>query len=165
MKKITLISLIAIAVLGLTSCKCSKNSSNMDKSTSQITSVIQGTVARNYFFNNNVSTPDGAEEFVITSQSDFDKYFSPAAFMGTDGEPTKIDFKKQSALCVVLDETNIEKRLDFIEITSQSDGSITCNYCLMMGRKQSFTTRPCLIVLDDKKQAAKGANFHRVFVR
>ena len=146
-------------------CKCTKHNADMSGTNLENTSELYGTVARNYFVRNDITMTPQEEEFIIDSQSDFDKYFSPAAVMGKDGEPTKIDFNTQIDLCVVLDETDIFKKLYFIDMTRKNDGQIICNYRLTLGRKQSFTIRPCLIVLLDKSKVTNGVGFNRVFVR
>lgn len=165
MKKRVFISFYFFVVIIFFSCGNNKIITEKNKLQTDTTFITNNIVARNYFFNNNATPPNDRGEFVVDSQEDFDKYFSPAAFMGKDGEPTKIDFSKQTALCIVLEESNILKRLDFIDITSKAEGSITCNYRLTLGQKQSYTTRPCLIVIVDKDKASKGVDFHRVFVR
>src|SRR5262245_32199737 len=65
-------------------------------SNGQVTTVATGrtvpyTIAQRYFVNNTYHDGDLADP-KITSQAEFNKFFSAAAIMGKNGRPTKIDF-------------------------------------------------------------------------
>lgn len=165
MKKTIIVLFITLLVMIVSSCSCTKKSSNGNTVDNKTVNTIETTIAKNYFFKNDVSTPENKEEFIIKTQEEFDRYFSPAAFMGKDGEVTKIDFNKQVALCVVLGETPIDKRLGFVDVKPNEDNGITYTYSLTIGKKIDYNIRPCLIVLIDKKLSEKGVEFHRLFVR
>ena len=165
MKHSIIISIAAAIALIAAGCACNKTKNNTAKTDLQPSSVIEATVARNYFVNNTFSDSEDKEEYIITTKQKFNTVFSPAAFMGKDGEVTEIDFKKQFVLCVVLNATDIHKDLQLIEVKSDNDGGIVCNYRLVMGRKQSYMSRQCLIVVLDRKYIDKKISFHRVFVR
>ena len=155
MKRIRFACCVILSLLFFGACKCTKTDTNMNESHIESSSELKGVVAGNYFVRNDFAIHNHDEEFVITTQSDFDACFSPAAIMGKDGEPTKIDFNTQIAFCVVLDETDILKKLDFIDMTCEDDGKVICNYRLTTGRKKEIqsdvypsrpqTGRPCVV--------------------
>ncbi|MGP1515365.1 MAG: hypothetical protein ACTTJH_05340 [Bacteroidales bacterium] len=165
MKRFICVLLSVVIAFCILSCKSPRIVRDVFPLRERDNTHSESIVAKNYFFNDETSVTNDREEFVVFSQSEFDKYFSPATFMGTEGVPTPIDFDKQIALCIVLDQTDIDKKLDFIEITSDNNGNITCNYRLTIGKKLSFMIQPCLIILFDKNKATKKIDFHRVLVR
>lgn len=67
------------------------------------------TELRNYFHNNTASLPSSP---LITTKKEFDAQFDMAAFMGKDGQPTPVNFKKQAVIAVVLPETDVETEID-----------------------------------------------------
>lgn len=61
------------------------------------------TVLNNYYHNNNAPLPSSP---LITTQKEFDEQFGTAAYMGKGGLPTKVNFKRQAVLAIVLPLTN-----------------------------------------------------------
>ncbi len=103
-------------------------------------------VVKNYFFRNDAEIPASP---LITTHEQFDSLFCAAAFMGKDGQPTHIDFGRQSVIAVVLPETDIETTLRPLSLT-RSGGTLTFTYGKEENDKMSYTIRPVLLVATDK---------------
>lgn len=125
-----------LTMLGITSACCQQNFEN-----------IPYVEAKNYFVRNDVTDVPTK----ITTQEDFDKYFGMAAFMGKDGEPTKIDFENQYVLALTAPETDKETTLE-VKSLKKEDGKIVLTYNQQTDTEsRSFTIRPLLMLLVDKK--------------
>ena len=103
-------------------------------------------VVKNYFFRNDAEIPASP---MITTQEQFDSLFGAAAFMGKDGQPTHIDFDRQSVIAVVLPENYIETTLRPLSLT-RSGGTLTFTYEKEENDTMSYTIRPVLLVATDK---------------
>ncbi|GAO42738.1 MliC family protein [Flavihumibacter petaseus] len=105
-------------------------------------------LVRNYFFkNNHQSLPDPK----IESETTFQEYFGPAATMGKEGAPTKIDFSNQYVIAVVLPETDTAIKVFPVRLEKGSGDEIVLSYQKVVGQKQSFRTVPqCLIVVSKR---------------
>ena len=108
-------------------------------------------VVKNYFFRNDAEIPASP---LITTQEQFDSLFGAAAFMGKDGQPTHVDFDRQSVIAVVFPETDIETTLRPLSLT-RSGGSLTFTYGKEENDKLSYTIRPVLLVATDKAEGAE----------
>ena len=108
-------------------------------------------VVKNYFFRNDAEIPTSP---LITTQEQFDSLFGAAAFMGKGGQPTHVDFDRQSVIAVVLPETDIETTLRPLSLT-RSGGSLTFTYGKEENDKVSYTIRPVLLVATDKAEGAE----------
>ena len=108
-------------------------------------------VVKNYFFRNDAEIPASP---LITTQEQFDSLFGAAAFMGKGGQPTHVDFDRQSVIAVVLPETDIETTLRPLSLT-RSGGSLTFTYGKEENDKLSYTIRPVLLVATDKAEGAE----------
>ena len=108
-------------------------------------------VVKNNFFRNDAEIPASP---LITTQEQFDSLFGAAAFMGKDGQPTHVDFDRQSVIAVVLPETDIETTLRPLSLT-RSGGSLTFTYGKEENDKLSYTIRPVLLVATDKAEGAE----------
>jgi hypothetical protein len=110
---------------------------------------IKYVVARNYFHNNNAPMPKSLK---ITSVKEFDEQFGAAAFMGKDGEATKIDFKKSFVIAKVLPVTDQITTLRMISLKKTSSRHLQMKYQLKQGSEhQSYSTQPIMIIVVDKK--------------
>ena len=104
-------------------------------------------MGHNYFFRNDTEIP---QESLITSQADFERLFSPAATMGKNETPTKIDFSKQMVIGVALPATNDYKEIEPIALTCQGS-ELTLSYRVKLGQRgMSYTMRPMLLLVIDK---------------
>lgn len=79
--------LLAFAATMLLLSSCGTNKTMMEQST-----IVNYTEARNYFHIGNETKPIIKK---ITSKQILAQEFGEAAFMGKDGEPTKIDFNNK----------------------------------------------------------------------
>lgn len=108
-------------------------------------------VVRNYFFRNDAEVPASP---IIATQEQFDSLFGAAAFMGKDGQPTKIDFGEQFVIAVVLPETDTVTTLEPVSLT-RSGKTLTFTYAKTEGEKVSYFMRPILLVAADKADEAE----------
>lgn len=104
---------------------------------------IPFTVAKNYFVNNTIKNIDNPK---ITSQDQFNKIFGAAATMGTGALPTKIDFTKQYVIAVAKPESEYNTVVTPVSLQKDNDHLIF-TYKVKQGEKQSYTMRPCLIII------------------
>lgn len=107
-------------------------------------------VAQNYFVKNTVKQGEVFNNKIETKEK-FDASFGAAARMGKDGKPTEIDFAKQYVIAVINDETDIATELKPVSLKKESkNNAVVFTFQTIKGEKQSFTTRPCLILIVDK---------------
>src|SRR5574344_1483932 len=113
--QLTLALVVAVSIIA--NCSCSTNKQNITKS-------IKYSQAKNYFV---LNTVDKASLNVIGSQQDFDSLFGAAATMGKDGEPTAIDFDKQSVIAVIMSPTDHPTTLEAVSLLKKAQ-KITFTY-------------------------------------
>ena len=109
---------------------------------------INYTELSNYFVHNNIPT-NKIQRLVINSQETFESYFGPAAVMGRNGEPTRVNFKTQYVLAIVLPETDRETQIIPAEV-SQIDNTVFVNYRVYRGSKMSYRMVPFTAIAIDK---------------
>ncbi|WP_300600310.1 hypothetical protein [Niabella sp.] len=111
--------------------------------------AIPFTRAAHYFVRNDFKE-DRLQDHRITNKADFDSIFGAAATMGKDGLPTPIDFTKQDAIALI--DSVSDYAVSFENAALQKDGDyLALSYDEIKGPKQSFTTRPFLLLVIDKK--------------
>lgn len=110
--------------------------------------IVNYTVLNNYFHNSDASLPASP---LITTQKEFDKQFGAAAYMGKGGIPTKVNFKRQVVLAVVLPETNKATKIDSVSVKVTGANEITLAYTLHEGAERGYTTQPMYLMAIDKK--------------
>jgi hypothetical protein len=71
--------------------------------------------------------------------------------MGENGKPTIIDFAKEFAIAVVLPESNVATNINPVSLKKGTDGSVVFEYKVEIGNKLSYTIRPFLLLVVDKK--------------
>lgn len=125
-----------------------KKSPNTNIKTAIIENTVPYTVAQNYFVKNTV---DSIANPKIESKEVFDSYFGYATTMGKNGKPTAIDFAKEFAIAVVLPKTDIATTILPVYLKKGSDNSLVFQYKTELGDKQSYTSRPFLLLVVDKK--------------
>lgn len=103
-------------------------------------------IAKGYFVNNTIQNVYNAK---ITSQKEFEELFGMAATMGKDGMPTKIDFSKQYVIAVVKPKTDRATNIVPISLI-KNNRLVEFTYNVEVGEKQTYTIRPCLILIVDK---------------
>lgn len=107
-------------------------------------SYIEG---RNYFFLNGAKVPSNP---LITSEDEFNSLFGAATTMGRDGQPTDIDFARQAVIAIVLPQTDRQTEIKLGRLVAYKD-TLTLNYKVVTGEKQTYTVRPMAFVVVDKK--------------
>ena len=148
----TIYTLLSICIVLSNACQ-----SNIKKRKTEIlqsdTSIISNNsqdlpfvLAKNYFVHNNVKFLDNPK---IETQEKFNETFGMASTMGEDGKPTSIDFTKQMVLALVLNETEIETNVSPLQLIKKGK-DLTLNYKLVLGQKQSYTSRPFFAVIIEK---------------
>ena len=116
-----------LAAVAMTSCAVSKETVNYKE-------------VKNYFYRNDA--PKGEQLLKLTTQVEFDRYFGAAAFMGKNGQPTLIDFKKDFVIAKILPETNRSTEIKDIKLAKSSNGHLTFSYSTTDKEPQSFSIRP-----------------------
>ncbi len=106
--------------------------------------------ANNYFVKNTFKDGD-LKSPKITTQEEFDKVFGAATVMGDNGKPTQIDFANQYVVTYIHKETDLTTTLSVESFVKNEKGELVFNYKVTEGEKQSFTTKPVLIIVVDKK--------------
>ena len=126
-KKILKMVVCCLAAVAMTSCAVSKETVNYKE-------------VKNYFYRNDA--PKGEQLLKLTTQVEFDRYFGAAAFMGKNGQPTLIDFKKDFVIAKILPETNRSTEIKDIKLAKSSNGHLTFSYSTTDKESQSFSIRP-----------------------
>ena len=108
----------------------------------------------NGYFVKNTFTKDILSKAKITTQKEFDSIFGAAAYMGKDGTPTSINFKRQYVIAVIDKESDFNAKLSPISLKKRVD-KIQFEYKISLGSKQTFTVRPFTMILVDKKYTGK----------
>jgi hypothetical protein len=116
--------------------------------TAAIQDTIPYAVAQNYFVKNTVKAIENPK---IENEADFNFYFGAATTMGKNGKPTAIDFAKEFAIAVVLPKTDTATTIQPLALIQTKDQSLVFEYKVILGNKQSYTSRPFLLVVVDKK--------------
>lgn len=125
-----------------------KKSPNTNIKTAIIENTVPYTVALNYFVKNTV---DSIANPKIESKEVFDSYFGYATTMGKNGKPTVVDFTNQFAIAVVLPKTDTATSIQPVSLKKGKDNSMVFEYKVSLGNTQSYTIRPFLLLVIDKK--------------
>jgi hypothetical protein len=131
-------------------CKSPKEASpqNTQGETPMALDTIPYSIAQNYFVKNTVdSIPDPK----IETEEEFRRYFGFATTMGQNGKPSVIDFSNQFAIAVVLSLTDLATTIKPVGLDKGKDKSIQLRYRIEIGSKQSYTSRPFLLLVVDRK--------------
>lgn len=150
---------LCIAVMcGLTAMSSADNCLKCDidgttGATAMVVDVnVPYTVANNYFVNNNIG--DTVPPVKVTSKEELEKYFGMATVMGKDGQPTPIDFSKQYVIAVARPVTNTLTVLKPKSLKRAKNGNVVFTYKVKTKGKQSYSIRPLLMIIVDKKYDA-----------
>ncbi|MCT4327722.1 hypothetical protein [Chryseobacterium indologenes] len=109
---------------------------------------IPFTVAQRYFVNNTVKGKISNSK--IETQAQFDKIFGAAAVMGNDGTPTQIDFSQKYVIAVVKPDSQMDISLLPVSLKKSEDGKVHFTYKTKVGKKQSYVSSACLIIIVDR---------------
>lgn len=150
------IVLLVMTVLFFAICQGKKQNIQITKSNNKIlqkqTDIIPYLIAQNYFVKNTVVSIPNPK---IETKAEFDSYFGAAATMNENGKPTTIDFSKQYVIAIVLPITDTETSIMPLSLIKVKEASMVFEYKTTLGSKLSYTIRPFLIVLVDKKYHGK----------
>lgn len=154
MKKQLVIAFVSLCFI----CSCSKSSNvphqkNTDHQLpTNETADIPFEIASHYFIKNTAYNKD-LTSTVISDSIKFDSIFGVAAVMGPGGVPKPIDFKTKFVVALIDAESDRSPSFDILTIEKDQKGEVIVNYEYNQSEeKQSFTTRPCSIIVLDKKQ-------------
>ena len=102
----------------------------------------------NYFVRNDV---EGMPPMIIKASDEFERYFGMAATMGPDGRPTDVDFNKNYVICVALLPTDLDTDLSVESLSEAREGKLILRYAIRRGERRSYSIRPLLLLMVDKK--------------
>lgn len=102
----------------------------------------------NYFVRNDV---EGMPPITIKASDEFERYFGMAATMGPDGRPTDVDFNKYYVICVALPPTDLYTDLSVESLSEARGDKLTLRYVVRRGERRSYSIRPLLLLMVDKK--------------
>ena len=123
----------------------------------QSQSGIPYTRMENYYVRNDAKLPIQAR---IDDRATFESLFGMATLMGTDGQPTPVDWDNEFVLAVVDPSTNIQTEL-VPESLQSENGQLVFTYSETVGEKQSFWIIPDLLLKVDRKYEADSVRFVR----
>lgn len=110
-------------------------------------------LANGYFVKNTVKGPLTNAKF--DTQKGFEEVFGAAATMGRKGRPTPMDFNKKFVVAVVGEKTDLATKLVPLSLVKDANGDLVFSYRTVVGKKQSFTMVPNLVILVDKNHTGK----------
>ena len=111
----------------------------------------------NYYVRNDAELPVEAK---IDDRATFESLFGMAALMGTDGEPTPVDWDREFVLAVADPSTDLLTTLD-PESVRQEGGELVFTYTETVGDRQSYWTLPFLMIKVDRKYDTGSVRFIR----
>lgn len=108
--------------------------------------------ASGYFVRNDFSG-EGLTLTMLDSKEKLEKVFGYASVMGDGGLPTPVNFENQFVVAAVYSSTELDVKLEPKSLILKND---TLNVALdiVMGQKNSFVSRPFVILIIDGKPAA-----------
>lgn len=139
MKK--LIILLAIAIAMLFSCNSKKDAASNNE--------IPYQIASGYFLKNDVDS-SLLNTKKIETDTLFSELFGSATVMGPNGKPTLIDFSTQYVIPVIENVTEFATEVEPVSLTKSGD-TLTLIYESKVGEKQTFTSKPVLLLIVDKQ--------------
>ena len=111
----------------------------------------------NYYVRNDAELPVEAK---IDDRATFESLFGMAALMGTDGEPTPVDWDREFVLAVADPSTDLLTTLE-PESLRQEGGELVFTYTETVGDRQSYWTLPFLMIKVDRKYDTGSVKFIR----
>ena len=104
------------------------------------------------------NVPEGEDVPYVVAKNylvaEFARTFGMATTMGEEGKPTAIDWEKQFVIAVVLDEASEYVTIEPKALLNTKDG-LHFRYTVKTGDEISYSMRPCLIVVVDKKYQSR----------
>ena len=119
---------------------------------------INYTELNNYYVRSGVVSKK-IQRVVFDNETEFQQYFSEAAVMGRNGQPTPVNFKTQYVLAIILPVTDKDTQVIPAEI-SQVDNTVIVNYRVKKGKKLGYNIIPYTAVAIDKPEVASEIEFN-----
>lgn len=145
-KSLLFITLLCLTILS--SCNEPKQSNKIEyEETVEISDTLSFQIAKYYFAKNKV---DSIHTEKIETLERFNEMFGSAAVMGMDTTNFPINFINNYALTIILPETNLAQTITPFSLVKKSTENINFNYQITTGEEQTFSIRPCLIIVVNK---------------
>lgn len=141
---------VAMLVGALTACSNKQNIDAVNNNTESTAHKIPYQLAKNYFVKKNFDT-NILKKSYIDNQHDFDAIFGIARTMSKDGEATKIDFKNEIVIPIILEETNIGSTIS-IDTLNIIGNKIKVAYTVTEVQPISYIVQPNEIIIINKKE-------------
>ncbi|MDI9876157.1 hypothetical protein [Flectobacillus rivi] len=107
-------------------------------------------IGDNYFINNTVKE-EKLTNPIITDALKFSEIFGMATVMGPKGAPTPINFKKEFVIAIFQEASDIDLSYKAVSLLQTAPKKLQLTYEEKWGKKLSFTMRPFLLLIVDKK--------------
>jgi len=137
-----------------TSCSTYKEIKNLEKDAY----AIAYTPLNNFYVRNDLNLTK-QQNLTINSREQFESYFGYAAVMGTNGQPTDINWNKQYVLAVIMPETTRSTYMEPVSVL-QSGNNIIFNYSVKKGQNNSYSLIPFVGVVLDRPTEAQQVQFY-----
>ena len=131
-------------------CSNKQNIDAVKDNTEKTTHRIPYQLAKNYFVKKNFN-PNILTKSYIDNQKDFDEIFGVARTMSKEGEATKIDFKDEIAIPIILEETNIGSTIS-IDTVNIIGNKVKIVYTVTEVQPISYIIQPNEIIIINKKE-------------
>lgn len=138
-KNLLLYTLLSLGFVCLSGCMASKG---------KVVAHVPCKTVENFFVRNDV---EGMPPMIIKASDEFERYFGMAATMGPDGRPTDVDFNKNYVICVALPPTDLDTDLSVESLSEAREGKLILRYAIRRGERRSYSIRPLLLLMVDKK--------------
>lgn len=138
-KNLLLYTLLPLGFVYLSGCMASKG---------EVVKDIPYKTVDNYFVRNDV---EGTPPTTIKVSDEFERYFGMAATMGPGGRPTDVDFNKYYVICVALPPTDLDADLSVESLSEARGGKLILRYVVRRGERRSYSIRPLLLLMVDKR--------------
>lgn len=138
-QNLLLYTLLSLGFVYLSGCMASKG---------KVVAHVPCKTVENYFVRNDV---EGMPPMIIKASDEFERYFGMAATMGPDGRPTDVDFNKNYVICVALLPTDLDTDLSVESLSEAREGKLILRYAIRRGERRSYSIRPLLLLMVDKK--------------
>ena len=132
-------TVVAIGLVCLSGCQASKG---------KVVAHVPYKTVENYFVRNDV---EGMPPMIIKASDEFERYFGMAATMGPNGRPTDVDFNRYYVICVALPPTDLDADLSVESLSEARGGKLILRYVVRRGERRSYSIRPLLLLMVDKK--------------
>jgi hypothetical protein len=128
-----------------------KDKNNNNWKNNPLLTELNYAVAKNYFVKNTVKQLHAQK---IETQNQFNELVGTATSMGSEGKPTPIDFSKEDVVAIVFPPTNSITSVAVVSVKKDNAGNLIIAYKTVIGQKQSYTSKPSLVVIIDKTESS-----------